>query len=113
MIAGNAKFEDRWFRFCFRKPPKNWLWDTVIAAHVMDAREGTTSVKFQAMVLLGFPTYNDHIHSLLSDTGESRLNRIQQVSWADLFEYNALDSILEYHIAAKQMEIMGYEHQLG
>jgi uracil-DNA glycosylase family 4 len=100
-IASNLKFEERWTRAKFGHPVKNWAWDTMIAAHVMDNRKGITGLKFQSFVNFGFESYDDHIKPLLAAPAH-KLNRIDEINLKDLLLYNGLDSLLEYRLFRKQ-----------
>ncbi len=103
-IAQNLKFEDRWTRAKLNHPVKNWLWGTMIAAHLLDYRPSITSLEFQSFVYLGVQPYDKHIKPYLKSTGENRFNRIRELDMKDLLAYNALDSLLTYKIAMKQMK---------
>ncbi len=103
-IASNLKFEDRWTRAIMGHPVKNWLWDTMIAAHVLDNRPSITGLKFQSFVWLGAESYDDHIKPFLKSVKGSKFNRIHEIDWKDLLLYNGLDSLLEYKVAMKQMK---------
>lgn len=105
-IASNIKFEHRWTKKFLGFNIKNWFWDTMIAAHVIDNRSGITSVKFQSLVLLGMPSYDEHIKPYLK-TKKQKLNKIKELNLKDLLLYNALDSLLEYKVAMKQIKILG------
>lgn len=99
-IASNAKFEDRWTRKIFGKPVRNWNWDTMLAAHVIDNRSDITSIKFQAFVLLGLPPYDHHIKQFLHAKDGNMTNDIQRnVDLKDLLLYNGLDSLVEFLVA--------------
>lgn len=102
-IASNLKFEDRWTRNKLGLRIKNWVWDTMVAAHVIDNQPGITGLKFQSFAMLGQPNYNDHIEPLLS-ANNKHLNRIHEIDTQDLLLYNGLDSLLEYKIAQIQMK---------
>jgi uracil-DNA glycosylase family 4 len=108
-IASNLKFEERWTRTILGHSVKNWKWDTMIAAHVLNNVPGITSIKFQSFVLLGTLPYDDHIKSFLkaSDKSVSKLNRIHELDLKDLLLYNGLDSLLEYKVGMKQMKLLG------
>ncbi len=72
-IASNLKFEDAWSRVILNTAPRGWLWDTMLAAHVLDNRPGITGLKFQTYVRLGKIDYSSHIEPFLSggrDSGE-------------------------------------------
>lgn len=103
-VAANLKFEDRWTRVKLGHPVKNWLWDTMIAAHVLDYRPSITGLKFQAFVQLGVQSYDKHIKPYLKSVGQSRFNRIKELDLKELMLYNGLDSLLTYKIAMKQMK---------
>ena len=107
-IGANLKFEDRWTRVAFRHRVRNWVWDVVHAAHVLDNRPGITSVKFQAFTRLGAPTYSDHITPFLKTKGNEVVNRIlREISMRDLLLYNGLDALLEWLVCVDQVKQMG------
>lgn len=108
-VAANMKFEDRWTRAAFGHRVRNWYWDTMVAAHVMDNRPDITGLKFQSFVLLGMPSFNDHIEPFLKSKGDTNVNRIlKEVDLRDLLLYNGLDSLLEFRVAMRQMKMMKY-----
>lgn len=106
-IIANAKFEDRWIRSILGVPINNIFWDTMQAAHVLDNREGISSVKFQSFVRLGIEDYDRQIHPYLESKGTNLPNRIYDVPMEDLLQYNGLDAYYEYQIAYQQMQAMG------
>jgi len=101
-IASNMKHEDRWTRWAFGKPVRNWAWDTMIAAHALDNREKITGLKFQAFVNFGMPSYNEHIEEFLKTTGDTKINRVKQIELSQLLKYCGLDALLEYKLAVVQ-----------
>lgn len=101
-IASNIKFEERWTRAKLGTPVRNWHWDTMLAAHWLENKPDVTSLKFQAYVLLGIGTYDEHIRSYLQGEGGNKPNRIHEIHIRDLLLYNGLDSLLEYHVAQIQ-----------
>ena len=107
-IACNLKFEDRWTRKHFGKGVRNWYWDTMLAAHVIDQRPAICSIKFQSFVLLGADSYDDHIKKYLIGEKGSEVNNIHRIDRKELLTYNALDAVLEYKVAMKQMDVLGY-----
>ena len=107
-IACNLKFEDRWTRRHFGHGVRNWYWDTMLAAHVIDNRPRITSIKFQSFVMLGAGSYDDHIHKYLRSVKDKETNQIDQIDINELLLYNGMDSLLEYEVAMKQMELLGY-----
>lgn len=107
-IASNMKFEQRWTMKHLGCTVRNWWWDTMQAAHVLDNREGITSIKFQAFVRLGLSVYDNHIKPYLKADGSNKLNRIREVDLKQLMCYCGLDSLIEYKVAMLQMQELGY-----
>jgi uracil-DNA glycosylase len=101
-IASNMKFEERWTRHFLGHRVRNWDWDTMLAAHLLNNREGVTGLKFQTFVLLGLPPYNKHVEPYLKSAKGNPINRIRELPLKDLLLYNGLDALLEYKIAAIQ-----------
>jgi len=102
----NCKFESRWAKRLLGVDVKNWVWDGMIAAHVLDNRASITSLKFQSFVLLGQGDYDSHIKPYLEGTGGNGRNRIRELDLSALMLYCGMDSLMEYKIAIKQMEMM-------
>ena len=108
-IASNMKFEERWTRAVFGDGVRNWHWDTMAMAHVIDARPGISGLKFQAFARLGQEDYDYHLKPLLEskESGGNAQNRIKEVDLKNLLMYNALDSLLEYKVAVRQCKELG------
>jgi len=108
-IASNLKFEDRWTRKEFGHRVRRWAWDTMLAAHVADNRQGITSLKFQAFVRLGMPVWNDKIGPFLKTKGDETVNAIiREIELNNLLTYNGLDALLEFRVAVDQIRELGY-----
>jgi len=110
-IAANLLMEVEWSREFLGHTPAGWIWDTVLAAHVLDHRPGICSVKFQAFVRLGVEEYNSHIHNMIISDSSYVPNRIRQIDEKDLLIYNGMDSKVEYLLAFQQMKDMGITPQ--
>ena len=106
-IASNLKFEERWTRREFGCGVTFWGWDTMLAAHCLDNRPGICSLKFQSLVKLGVPVYNENIEPYLS-SGSGHYNRIGEIDIKSLLLYNGMDALLEWRLARKQRKEMGY-----
>lgn len=107
-IASNLKFEERWTKRHLGCRVRNWYWDTMLAAHVLDCRPGITGLKFQTYVQLGVGAYNDHLEEFLEVGANGRLNEAaEQISLDHLLRYNAEDSLYEYLLAKRQWELFG------
>ena len=105
-IASNLNIEDRWSRVKLNTKVRNWYWDTMQAAHIIDNTPGVTGLKFQSFVLLGTEDYDSHVKEFLKSTGKNKFNRIDEIDLEDLLLYNGLDSLLEYKLAMKQIKIL-------
>lgn len=113
-IASNLKFEECWSRVHMVTSVRNWVWDTMQCAHVLDNRPGITSIKFQALVRYGLFDYDSHIEGFLRSENEkdgNAFNRIDKVDMRELLMYCGIDSLLEYRVAHDQMQEIGYAMQ--
>lgn len=107
-IAANLKNEERWTRKTFGVGVRRWGWDTMLAAHVIDNRPDICSLKFQAFIHLGIPTYDANLKPYLKGF-KGHYNRIREIKLETLLHYNGLDSLFEFWLAMKQREALGYE----
>jgi uracil-DNA glycosylase len=113
-IASNMKFEERWTMEQWTMKEleckvRNWVWDTMVGAHVFDNRRDISSIKFQSFVMLGAESYNDHIKPFLRTKGNEKINSvIKSVELRQLLLYGGLDSLLEWLVALKQRKLLGY-----
>ena len=117
--ASNMKFEHAWGLVRLGAHTQPWVWDTMIAAHVLDNRPGISSIKFQAYVHLGVADYSSHISPFLegkapgeNPKSENAINRIfeliDQDGGEELRTYCALDSLYEHQVGLIQMKQLGY-----
>lgn len=105
-IASNLKFEERWTWREFGHGVNNWHWDTMLAAHAIDNRPGVTSIKFQAFTMLGADSWDEAVAPYLKAKGSNEENRIKECDLHQLLTYNAMDSLMEFHVAQRQKEIL-------
>ena len=113
-MAHNIKFEETWSSVRLRQPVNNWFWDSMLAAHILDNRPGTTGLKFQTYVNFGVVDYDSKISSYLrgvdSKNGNSHNQILELIKSEEerkkLLIYCGLDSLYEFKLAMKQMEIM-------
>lgn len=106
IVGANLKFEERWFKRFYNVGVKNWIWDVVIAAHLLRNVGGSTSVKFQSFVQLGMEAYNNEIEPYMRPKSNSRLNRLKEIPINDVMTYCALDSLVEWEIYERQQKAM-------
>lgn len=111
-MAHNMKFEEAWSVVRLRQPVQNWIWDSMIAAHIFDNRPGVTSLKFQTYVQFGIVDYASEVSPYLASKDNTNANAINQIDILlgkpggkdALLRYNGLDTIYEYRLAMKQQE---------
>lgn len=110
-IGHNIKFETTWSRVSLGVDVvNNWVWDTMLASHVLDNRTGITGLKFQAYVNFGVTGYDNKINNYLEGTDKKNANshnRIMEL-WNtkegrnDLLLYCGLDALYTYRLAELQ-----------
>jgi hypothetical protein len=110
-MAHNIKYEDTWCKHRLRTEVKNWEFDSMLAAHILDNREGITSLKFQTYVNFGTIDYASKVYPYLMGTDYKNANshnRIFEADQEDLLFYCGCDSIYEYRLAMRQIRQMNY-----
>ena len=113
-IAQNCKFEDSWSAVRLRQPVENWLWDTMLAAHILDNRVGVSGLKFQTYVQLGVIDYASEVTPYLKavdNKNANALNKIMELvelpgGKEKLMKYCGYDAINEYRISVIQRELI-------
>lgn len=113
-ISHNLKFEDTWSLSILGVEVRNWFWDTMLAAHVLDNRVGITGLKMQTYLNFGIIGYDDEIASWLKSDDNKNSNAfnkieagIQKLGITPFLTYCAADSLFCYWLAKKQMEQIG------
>jgi uracil-DNA glycosylase family 4 len=109
-IAQNMKFEHAWSQVRLKVEVQNWVWDTMLAAHILDNRPGVTGLKFLTYVHFGIIDYASDVSPYLeaSDAGNGNaLNNINELlkkpkGVETLLHYCGLDAVYEYRLAMKQ-----------
>ena len=113
-MAHNMKYEMTWTETILGYSVKNWEWDSMQAAHILDNRGGVTGLKFQVYVNFGISDYASEVKPFLESGSKdaNALNRIEELIATEggkqkLLLYGGLDSLYEYKLAIKQRkEIM-------
>lgn len=115
-IAQNMKFEHSWSLVRLGVEVQNWIWDTMITAHILDNREGITNLAFQTYVNFGIIDYKDEtdIYLQADKKNGNATNRIIELianpgGKEMLLKRCALDSIYEMRLYKKQsMEFLPF-----
>jgi hypothetical protein len=113
-IAQNMKFEESWSVVRLKQSVNNWIWDTMLAAHILDNRPGVTGLKFQVYTQFGVVDYSSEVESYLQSVDETSANSINRImelvndkqGKEKLLKYCALDSIFEYRLSKIQRDII-------
>lgn len=111
-MAHNMKYEETWSHVILQTRVKAWFWDTMIMAHILDNRQGVTGLKFQTYVNFGVGDYSSHIEKYLEAKDPKNANSKNDIEKSikihkrDILTYCALDSIYQYRLAMKQMEVI-------
>jgi uracil-DNA glycosylase family 4 len=109
-VGSNIKFENRWSMRMFGHPVENWVWDCMTDGHILDNRDGITSVKFQSFVRTGTEPWNIAVEPFLSeendDEGANGRNRIHLVDLRTLLQYCGMDALCEILVAKHQRKEM-------
>lgn len=110
-MAHNMKFEDTWSRERLKTEVQGWHWDSMLAAHILDNRTSTNSLKFQTYVQFGVIDYASEISPYLKGVGEgsNSLNLVLELIQThsgrqQLLKYCALDSIFQYRLSILQQQ---------
>lgn len=109
-VAHNMKFEEAWSEVYLKTPVNNWVWDTMLTAHMLDNRTGVTGLKFQTYVNFGVMGYDDSIAPYLKAVDKKNSNTHNRIleliktpnGKEQLLTYCGLDSLFTYRLALKQ-----------
>jgi DNA polymerase I-like protein with 3'-5' exonuclease and polymerase domains len=113
-ISHNMKFEATFTEKILGYSVQNWGWDSMLASHILDNREGITGLKFQSYVQFGAQDYSSEISPYLrsGSKNSNNTNRIEELIKTEtgkqkLLMYCGLDSLWEFRLAIKQMKEVG------
>lgn len=106
-LGYNTKFESRWAMSLWGRPVRNWVWDGMIAAHILDNRQEITSLKFQAFANLGVEEWDSGVKPFLKSAAPNLPNRIKEAGLEGVLRYCAMDSLMEWLVCKRQMRQAG------
>lgn len=114
--AQNMKFEAAWSQVYLKQTVNHWVWDTMIASHILDNRPGITGLKFQTFVQFGVVDYSSEIDPFLrsfDDKDGNSFNRILELCKTregreKLMIYCGYDTIYEYRLMELQTKQIDY-----
>ena len=112
-MAHSIKFEEAWSVVRLRQPAQGWMWDSMLAAHVLDNRPSVTSLKFQIYVNFGIIDYASEVAPYLQapTKGGNDMNHVYELlkqpgGQEKLLEYCGLDAIYAYRLSMLQMKLI-------
>jgi DNA polymerase-1 len=94
-IVQNERFEQIWSRVVFGTRIEGEVWDTRLAAHIIDYRRGTTSLEFLAFCHFGYQ-YKDMVSA--AKLAEEKLEKVAK--------YNCIDVAVTLHLKHDQTSAM-------
>lgn len=103
-IAQNIKFEDVWTSQLLNVNVKSWMWDTMLASHVLDNRSSYTGLKFQSYINFGIYPYDKEIRKFLKAKTANSFNKVEEAPLDKLLHYGGLDSLLTSKLFYKQVK---------
>lgn len=120
-VAHNIKFENNWTRRICGFRIENVHWDTMIAAHILDMRDGVVGLKMQGYLQFGDAGYEAAVQRLLRPAESGRRknsndkNWLQHLypekltenseAWDTLLGYVAQDAALTYALYYRQQQL--------
>jgi uracil-DNA glycosylase family 4 len=102
-MCHNLKMEDPWTRKIFGVQAQNWIFDSMVAAHVIDSRDKYTGLNFQLYLNFGIYPYDKFVKEYLTDSDKEGFNKVNHCNLEDLLEYGGLDSWGGYNLSYKLM----------
>jgi len=112
-VAHNLKFEDMWSRIYFKQRKiMGWLWCSMNAAHIIDARKFFTGLKFQSFLYFGIEGYESKIKPFMKTRPGSFINRLNEVPLPDLLMYCGLDALLTRKLYFLQKKAINSDSEL-
>ena len=113
-VAQNMKFEKVWSEVRLRTEVKNFVWDSMLASHLLDNRTGVTGLKWQTYVQFGIMDYSSEVDPYIKTKDEDSANAINRIEKLvalsggkeKLMKYCGYDAINELRLANIQRELI-------
>ncbi len=117
-MAHNMKYEDTWSIVKLRQHVENWYWDSMVAAKILDNRNGVVGLKFQTYVNFGIVDYASEVTPYLTAKDSKNGNAINKIDklWdkkegkEKILKYCALDSIYQFRLSMLQMKALDFKN---
>ena len=95
-VAHNMQFEDIWTSECVGVDIKSWLFDTSVAAHIIDNRSEFSNLNIQTYINFGIKPYDNEVKSFLKKNNRMGFNKVFDCPIHLLLKYSALDSLFTF-----------------
>jgi DNA polymerase-1 len=105
-VNQNIKYEEKWGRAVLKQRTRRWLFDTMIASHILRNDEGITGLKFQVYVRYGIIDYSSHLKQFMNSGDSHKINHIKEANLDEVLLYGGLDSLYNYWLAKDQVREM-------
>lgn len=102
-IAQNLKFEEIWSYKIFGVAVNGWLWDTMIASHIIETQNMGSGLKYQTYVRWGVEPYDGAIEAYMKGSANSDINNLGNAPLYDLCLYNGADALFTYMLYLEQV----------
>ncbi len=97
-VAHNCKFEMQWAAQYLGVETRGWVWDTMLAAHILDNRRHICGLKHQVYLNFGVEDWSGKIDF---EGDGSNYNEYDKPT-DELLQYNALDAFWTFQLYKKQ-----------
>jgi DNA polymerase len=102
-VGHNIKFEHQWAARCLGVETQGWVWDTMLAAHMIDNRRHFCGLKHQVYANFGVTTWANEVGGELKADGAHAFNSLKDNPPSRaLLEYNALDAFWTMRLYRQQ-----------
>jgi len=98
-VGHNIKFESQWSTYYLGVETRGWIFDTMLASHLLDNRRGICGLKHQVYLNFGIEDWSGGIEF---DEDEENNVRSPYEPTEELLKYNALDALHTFNLFKKQ-----------
>ena len=113
LVAHNIQFEDIWTSEVIGINLFNWIFDTSIAAHLIDNRSRFTGLKTQVYINFGIKPYDKEVDPFIKRSNQNGFNRVFDCPLHLLLKYNSLDSLFTYLLYFKHRKQLDSLKSIG
>ena len=102
----NIKFEERWNRKHLKTKGTNWVWDSMLGAHLLaQGGERIAGLKIQVYMQFGTPRYDKELQSYMR-IKDVYYNNLEECDLTKLLYYNGLDSYFSRLLRLYQQKLL-------